>query len=178
MSAYTGSGPNSLKASIGAIDSFSICIRTPSDVDRLYILLTTYAQDPARAALVTEVTIDTAYFHRGHYTDSAYATAENIVSNESISFEAHIGLKNYVQGLDLDDEMTARWIQSVDWKRSHLDGTWQDSTVEHYEENGKNFAEAATAVLLSLCENILTLYLADGLHSEHLDDFMLWNNYG
>lgn len=177
MSAHTGSDPNCVNVSIGVINNSHICIRSTSDVDRIYVLLATYAQDPARAALVTEVTIDTAYLSRVCCGNCSYCTAEKMVSNESISFEAHIGLKKYVQGLELDDETTARLIKAVDWKRSHLNGTWQGSAVEHYEENEK-FAEAATVVLLSLCENLSTLYLAEGLSWEHLLEFMLRNNYG
>jgi hypothetical protein len=108
MSAHTGSDPNCVNVSIGAINSSHICIRSPDDANRLYVLLATYAQDPARAALVTEVTIDTAYLSRGCASNSFYTIDEKIVSNESISLEAHIGLKNYVQSLESDDE-TSGW---------------------------------------------------------------------
>ena len=127
MSAHAGSDPNYDNVSIGTIDSSHICIRSTSDVDRLYVLLATHAQDPTRAALVTEVTVDTAYLST--YNNWSYYAANRIVLNESINLEAHIGLKKYIQGLELDDETTARLIKAVDWKRSHLDRTWQGSAV-------------------------------------------------
>jgi hypothetical protein len=59
----------------------------------------------------------------------------------------------------------------------HLDGTWQGSAAEHQKKNEK-FAEAATALLMSLCENISTVYLAERLFTGHLGEYMLRNNYG
>ncbi|RFN54069.1 hypothetical protein FIE12Z_1666 [Fusarium flagelliforme] len=155
MSAHTVSDPNCVNVSIGAINGSHICIRSSDDVNRLYVLLVTYAQDPARAALVTEVTIDTAYLSRGYASNCLYNIDEKT----------------------LDDETTARLMKAVDWKRSHLDGTWQGSAIEHKEMNEK-FAEAATALLMSLCENISNLYLAERLFSGHLGEYMLRNNYG
>ncbi|KAM0343779.1 hypothetical protein ACHAPU_008207 [Fusarium lateritium] len=159
-----------------------IAICTTSDVDKLYPLLKTYVQHPSCAKTVTEVAIDGYRWSSRSPFPVPFFTpqpppirkrkATDVIVKDQIPDEAHVALQEYIRGLSLDQDTTANFINAMDQKQREVMGWDEPDKV-----NAIKFATAAVALLLSLCENITTLCLAEGLYGTSLFEYMLKTNY-
>jgi hypothetical protein len=154
-----------------------IRFQKPDDIERLYPLLTSYVRSPPRAKNVSEIVIDLGYW--SYFSFSVFPHEEQVqemVVDENIRDEFHIQLQDYVRGLDFDDNTTTRFIQSLDWKHRQMTGAWQGPGSKRKRENFQ-FGITAIVLLLSLCDNISTLYLGESLCQKPILDYMVKGNY-
>ncbi|RGP76305.1 hypothetical protein FLONG3_5351 [Fusarium longipes] len=155
-----------------AVDYSRIRIYDFNDIDRLYTLLTSYALNPSRADTVSEIVIDAdLWANRSswhHETEEMKSFKGNV--------KGHTALLDYVQNLAFDEDTTAKIIRSIDLKKKYMNGFWSPKDGSWPRENVQ-FAAVAITILLSLCHNVSTLYLAEHLSTKILVEFLLKNNY-
>ncbi|KAM0281706.1 hypothetical protein ACHAO9_010546 [Fusarium lateritium] len=158
-------------------DYSRISISSKDDIEKLYLLLKTYAQHPFRAKTVSEVIIDAKNWSpRWTNCRPRKHKADDVPLEHRIRDEAHFALQEYIHGLALPKDTIADFVAAVDQKRREVMG-W--SVCDGDSKCGSlSFETVGIALLLSFCENISTLYLAEGLLKSDAVEYMLKTNYG
>ncbi|KAF4453772.1 hypothetical protein F53441_3598 [Fusarium austroafricanum] len=159
MSIHTFSSPNYSRVEV----------RSFRDVERLYHLLKSFMQEPARAKAVEEVVIDTYDWRQATWPLLDPEKVPESMGFEEILDQPDIKLRKYAGRLDLDAELHKQVIESLDWKRNQ-----HDLRIRNESE----FASAMIILLFALCENISTLYLSEYLYQKSVLDYLLRGNYG
>ena len=129
-----------------------------SDTERAYQLLPTYLENPGLALSIREFIIGEPW----------YGISETCPLHNDAE---HAAVERRVRELGLGSETTRVMLDSLDCRRQGLQG-------ESGGPHGNVFAATITAVLLSLCGNINTLYFDWELHPGPLRDYLLASNYG
>ncbi|KAM0542949.1 hypothetical protein ACHAPJ_012555 [Fusarium lateritium] len=127
---------------------------------------------------VSEIVIDPDYWSMHHNT-FAFKDQDQIEKPDlehGLLDTSHSALHQYVRSLALDDKTTAQLILRLDQKQRQMADTSEEAGEKHEKINEK-FTAAATVLLLSLCENISTLYLGQTLVDEMLMEYILNINY-
>ena len=130
----------------------------PSDTERVYQLLPTYLENPDLALSVREFVMG----------QCSWGISETCPRHNDAE---HAAVKRRVGELGLGNETTRVMLDSLDYWRRGPQG-------ERYGPHGRVFAGTITALLLSLCGNINTLYFNSELDPGPLKDYLLASNYG
>lgn len=135
-----------------------VYISSPSDTECLYQLLPMYLENPHLALSIRECII-------GQCPWGIFETYPRHSDDE------HAAVKRRVGELGLGNETTRVMLDSLDfWRR--------EPQVERYGPHGRAFSGTITALLLSLCGNINTLYFDSEINPGPLRDYLLASNYG
>lgn len=145
------------------------------DIERAYQLLPAYIENPELALSVRE-------FATGFNRCAISGTFPRLSDIE------HAAVENHVAELGLGAETTRAMLESLGWRRRGTTGLdWRvpvdpnASSWEREEEAHQQygiFAGTVTALLLSLCRNINTLYFKSAVCQGPLRDYLLASNYG
>ena len=129
-----------------------------NDTDRVYQLLPKYVENPDLALSVKEFIMGVCW----------WGISEACPRHNDAE---HAAVKKRVGELGLGDETTQVMLESLDCWRRGLQG-------KRCGPHGSVFVGTITALLLSLCRNINTLYFNSELDSGPLKDYLLASNYG
>ena len=153
------------------------------DADVAYPLIATYLSNPELAHSVEEFVAQvdgSAYLHSLH--DPAAQDRLPVLVGES----DHEAIRRHTDTLGLSPETVRTMKGALDWwRRTALarpskpvrDSIFCTGVSREEEKLYREYASAATALLLSLCPNITTLHLG-GIHGDTLEEYLLKSNYG
>ncbi|KPM41161.1 hypothetical protein AK830_g5427 [Neonectria ditissima] len=156
-----------------------IRITERDDIESLYPIIAAYVNEPSLADSVTEVVVDSDHWpsHRRCYLVADDMNKELREPPLPVRDDAHAAIEQYIRDLGLGEKATSDMLRVFEWKKKHLKAEGPD--VPHgFNLHNQEFGLAAAAVLLSLCNNVTTLYIGGvGWHSQ-LKDYLLKANYG
>ena len=157
-------------------------VAAEQDVDRLYGLVTSYVAEPELASSVTEIVIDLDPFTSGwgcfldpnaRKHDPAEWQAREPA--EPVRNDRHMAAEGYVNSMGLNDATTAEMAAALTTeRRRQLD--LDNDIISVAADKRAAFAVTAAILLLSLCKNLVTLYI--GAVDSWLAQFLLMANYG
>ncbi|WZH48191.1 Putative f-box domain containing protein [Fusarium acuminatum] len=165
----------------------TIKITNGADIERLYPLLLSYANNSTRANSLREVIVDT-YSWPSHYSifydtddpvllpqESGKGLDAKRANRGHVDHDAHSFLERHVTSLGLEDHLTGLIVEALAWKKQHWLGHVPDDTRD-FDNRETAFAAAALVVLFSLCENLSVLRI-DSFPAV-TKEYLLRNNYG
>ncbi|KIL88794.1 hypothetical protein FAVG1_08043 [Fusarium avenaceum] len=165
----------------------TIKITNGADIEILYPLLLSYANNPTRANSLREVIVDT-YSWPSHYSVFYDADDPVLLPQESgegldakranrrhVDHDAHSLLERHVTSLGLGEHLTCLIAEALAWKKQHWLGHVPDDAKD-FDDRETAFAAAALVVLLSLCENLSVLRIDS--FPAITKEYLLRNNYG
>lgn len=159
------------------------------DADTAYPLIAAYLEKPELTHTVEEIAVRSS---RHTYIHSLHDPGANR-QLFTVSGGEHASIRAYVDGLGMLTATTRRMVEALDWWRetgltrssqpavkpattsTYVDS--HDGRLERDEELYDYYQGTAAALLLSLCPNISTLYLA-GVRGGPLEEYLLRSNYG
>lgn len=165
---------NSLWTSTNAYRS--LCIVKREDIEATYPLIATYVQTPKLANTVRQVAVDPDAWPSRSTTFWGKKDEELDERPLPVDEDAHAAIEAYVESLELDGTTTDAMIEMLRWKKAHLLGQ-RPAVPGGFSMHNQAYAYTATAILLSLCPNIETLYLGDMRRETTLEGYLLHNNY-
>ncbi|KAH7001145.1 hypothetical protein EDB80DRAFT_85272 [Ilyonectria destructans] len=156
-----------------------IRITTRDDIESLYPIIATYVIQPSLADSVAELVLDSDRWpsSRTPYLIMSDINKELKEPPLPVREDAHAVIESYIRGLGLGDKATATMLDAFEWKKQHLKGNSPEVPRGFNDQNGE-FGLAASAVLISLCKNISTLYVGKLGWRSSLQDYLLKSNYG
>lgn len=155
-----------------------IRITTRNDIESLYPIIAAYVDQPSLTDSVTELVLDSDRWpsSRTPYLIMSDINKELKEPPLPVREDAHAVIESYIRGLGLDDKATATMLDAFEWKKQHLQGNNPEVPRGFNDQNGE-FGLAASAVLISLCKNISTLYVGELGWRSSLQDYLLKSNY-
>ncbi|KAK5991903.1 hypothetical protein PT974_05291 [Cladobotryum mycophilum] len=149
------------------------------DLDRLYPPVCQYVQQASLAESVTEIAFrPDAWYRVGRLGRSPTHQAEEWTEPGEMEHDgAHTAVRDYIAAMGLSKPSVEKMIRIWDWKKRYMLDEWKgpDSKLSRHS---KDFALTATTVLLSLCPNIVTLYVGETWRISVIQEYFLRNNYG
>ena len=135
----------------------------PHDITRAYTLLPSYITEPDLALSVKEFVTGSAWIGISEGS-SPHSDAE------------HATMNSYISELDLDAKIRREMLESLTWWRQR---TKLGGKIPQEDENElhESLTATITALLLSLCKNVETLYFED-MYRGLLRNYLLASNYG
>ncbi|KAF4997133.1 hypothetical protein FGRMN_4026 [Fusarium graminum] len=163
----------------------TITVTSDDDIAKLYPLLLSYADNPARANALRKITVDTEFWAK-YYSwklpgfDPSLAQEGGDYSdlkrtNRDTGHGAHSFLERHVTSLGLGDHLTRLIVDSLAWKKQRWLGHVPDDTKD-FSCHEKAFAASALVLLFSLCDNLTVLRMNEV--PEIVEEYLLKNNYG
>ncbi|KAM0334651.1 hypothetical protein ACHAPQ_005040 [Fusarium lateritium] len=165
----------------------TVKVTNAADVERLYPLLLSYANNPAKANLLREVIVDT-YSWPSHYSifydedypvilpqDGGEGLDAKRANRRHVDHNAHCFLERHVTSLGLGDHLTGLIVETLAWKKRHWLSHVPDDARD-FDDRETAFAAAALVVLFSLCENLSVLRIDS--FPAITKEYLLKNNYG
>lgn len=154
-----------------------IRITSEDDLECLYPLIASYISSPSLADSVTELVLNTEDWPSRW--SQFWAQSQQGRPPLPVRDDAHAALEAHVRGLGLGDPATEAMVRALEWKRQHLKGE-DAGAPKDIISNTRKFAMAAAVVLLSVCRNIVTLYVGDVREGRDspLTTYLLKSNYG
>ncbi|KAL6413191.1 putative f-box domain containing protein [Ilyonectria robusta] len=156
-----------------------IRITTRDDIESLYPIIAAYVIQPSLADSVAELVLDSDGWpsSRTSYLFMSDINKELKEPPLPVREDVHAAIESYIRGLGLGDKATATMLDAVEWKKQHLKGN-NPETPRGFNDQNAEFGLAASAVLISLCKNISTLYVGKLGWRSSLQDYLLKSNYG
>ncbi|KAJ4257381.1 hypothetical protein NW762_008500 [Fusarium torreyae] len=162
----------------------TIKVTNEDDIERLYPLLLSYIAEPAKANSLREVIIDTyawPSFYSCFYDEDGPIllrkggeVLERKRANRQVDHDTHSSLEEHVLDLGLGDYLTDQLIEALVWKKRHWMGHVSDNARD-FDDHERKFAAAAVVILLSLCNSLSTIHIAD--FPTLVGEYLLRNNY-
>ncbi|KAH7143652.1 hypothetical protein EDB81DRAFT_796094 [Dactylonectria macrodidyma] len=135
----------------------SVRIMTQGDIDSLYPLIVAYIETPSLADLITSFAIDMDTWPC-NIVGTGFGNSDPEISPQPVEESLHAAVESYARNMSLGDGALRVMLPALEWKKRQL----RDGVHESWRERARHerdFATTGSAILISLCKNITTLYL-------------------